>query len=135
MSRKKVEHKKMESFVSAEFDVLVRCAEHVHPACMRLLYAFTFDETYHLVIPMASAGDLAYHLKELGLFDEKRTRVYAAEIASGLNHMHSVGVLNRDLKPANVLINSKGHCVLSDFGLSTLINPGGSVKGKVGTPG
>ena len=73
---------------------------------MRLRYAYESKEAYHLILPLAMGGDLKYHLKDGG-FQPERCRIYAAEVALGLGHIHSLGLVIRDLKPRNILLNSK----------------------------
>ena len=45
-------------------------------------------------------------------------KFYIAEIILAVNQLHQIGVIHRDLKPDNILLDSKGHCKLTDFGLS-----------------
>jgi len=78
-------------------------------------------------------GDLKFHLVNAGRFDEKRACFYAAEILLGLERIHSAGVIYRDLKLENVLLDRQGHARLSDLGLAVVTDK--KIKGYAGTPG
>ena len=65
-----------------------------------------------------NGGELFWHLNETGKFAEDRARFYAAELILALEYLHEKGIVYRDMKPENVLIDSEGHVKLTDFGLS-----------------
>ena len=67
-----------------------------------------------------NGGELFFHLRKESRFSEDRTRFYAAEIILGLECLHKNGIIYRDLKPENVILDSEGHLKLTDFGLSKL---------------
>ncbi|ETO03866.1 rhodopsin kinase, partial [Reticulomyxa filosa] len=83
---------------------------------------------------LMAGGDLKYHLNMDKQFSEERSRFYAAEVLLGLEHIHSKGIIYRDLKLENVLLDSRGHCKISDLGLAVKMETGG-VRGYAGTPG
>jgi len=102
---------------NAERNILLKVN---HPFLMRLHYAFQTTEKLALVMDFINGGDLFHHLQLLPdrRFNNDRAMYYVAEIALGIEHLHSLGILYRDLKPENVLIDSEGHVRLTDFGLS-----------------
>ena len=89
-----------------------------HPFLVGLHYAFQTREKLFLVLDFAAGGELFYHLSRAGPFSESAARFYAAELVLALGHLHSRGVVYRDLKPENVLLSSDGHVKLADFGLA-----------------
>lgn len=90
-----------------------------HPNIVKLFYAFQDDESVHLILEFIPGGELFHHLSQRRRFSEDWTAFYMAEIAEALHHLHSQGIVYRDLKPENCLLNKDGHVVLTDFGLSS----------------
>jgi len=79
-------------------------------------------------------GDLKFHLRMAqGRFSERRARFYAAEVLLGLEQLHAQKIIYRDLKFENVLLDSFGHCRLSDMGLARVTDQ--KIRGYAGTPG
>ena len=74
----------------------------------------------YLVIDFLNGGELFTYLRQENRFPESRVKVYAAEIIEALSYLHTRGVLYRDLKPENVILDSEGHIRITDFGLSKI---------------
>jgi len=99
-----------------------------------LKYAVMDDEKLFLVLDLMVGGDLKFHLNKDKRFDEERSRFYAAEVLLGLEHIHSKGIIYRDMKLENVLLDERGHVRISDLGLAVRSKKD-KVKGYAGTPG
>lgn len=83
-------------------------------------------------------GDLKFHIYNMGGdpgFELVRARFYAAEVVCGLEHLHQQGIVYRDCKPENILLDDHGHVRISDLGLAVEIPEGEMVRGRVGTVG
>ena len=65
-----------------------------------------------------NGGELFTHLRKETKFSERRACFYAAQLVSALSCLHKAGIIYRDLKPENVLLDSDGNLKITDFGLS-----------------
>ncbi|KAM5312572.1 rhodopsin kinase GRK1 [Glossophaga mutica] len=105
-----------------------------------LAYAFETKTDLCLVMTIMNGGDLRYHIynvdEENPGFQEPRAVFYTAQIISGLEHLHQRGIVYRDLKPENVLLDDEGNVRISDLGLAVELKDGKTkTKGYAGTPG
>jgi len=65
-----------------------------------------------------NGGELFFHLRKEVKFSERRACFYAAQMVEAIRCLHQNGVIYRDLKPENVLLDSNGNLKITDFGLS-----------------
>jgi serine/threonine protein kinase len=89
-----------------------------HPYIVKLHYAFQTKDKLYLVMDLLPGGELFDHLSKEGKFTEERCRVFGAQVASALDHVHKNNIIYRDLKPENLVLDADGHVVLTDFGLA-----------------
>lgn len=83
------------------------------------LYAsFQNRDNLFLVMEYLPGGDLATLIKMMGYLPDEWAKQYISEVIIGVDDMHQNGIIHHDLKPDNLLIDSKGHVKLTDFGLS-----------------
>ena len=99
-----------------EREVLVRAVGH--PFLVQLLAYFETRQSFCYVMEYCKGGTLHSLLSRLERLHEDLARFYAAEIILAVNFLHKCGIIHRDIKPHNILLDSDGHCKLADFGLS-----------------
>lgn len=97
--------------------------------------AYAYDDKTHLclVMDLMNGGDLKFHIYDLGKRGICMERViyYVAQITVGILHLHAMNIVYRDMKPENVLLDAKGQCRLSDFGLAVELPEGKKICQKV----
>ncbi|KAF5096280.1 hypothetical protein D0Z00_002840 [Geotrichum galactomycetum] len=106
-----------------------------HPYIVKLFYAMQDQEKLYLILEYAQGGELFHHLATKAMLTEDTVSFYCAEMVLALKHLHvNVGVVYRDLKPENCLLDADGHLVLTDFGLSKVaVDDDGRCKTFLGT--
>jgi beta-adrenergic-receptor kinase len=87
-----------------------------------------------MVSVLCVGGDLNYQLTIYKSFSEPWVRFYAQEIILGLEHLHNLEIVYRDLKPANCLLSEQGHVRISDLGLACNVSTS-KASDRVGTHG
>ncbi|XP_014771299.1 ribosomal protein S6 kinase alpha-5 [Octopus bimaculoides] len=94
------------------------------PFLVTLHYAFQTDAKLHLILDYVNGGEMFTHLFNREHFSESEVQIYIGEIVLALETLHKLGIIYRDIKLENILLDSSGHIVLTDFGLSKEFLPG-----------
>ncbi|WOH14780.1 hypothetical protein DCAR_0934303 [Daucus carota subsp. sativus] len=91
-----------------------------HPFLPTLYTSFQTSTHVCLITDFCAGGELFALLDKQPqkIFKEDSARFYAAEVVIGLEYLHCLGIIYRDLKPENLLLRKDGHIVLTDFDLS-----------------
>merc|ERR1711936_29308 len=108
--------KEQVAHVRAERDILV---EVDHTWVVKMFYSFQDQENLYLVMEFLAGGDVMTLLMKKDTLSEDAAQFYIAETALAIQTIHNLGFIHRDIKPDNLLLDSRGHVKLSDFGLCT----------------
>ncbi|RUS25445.1 camp-dependent protein kinase catalytic subunit, partial [Jimgerdemannia flammicorona] len=110
---KQVEH------INSEKQILAQ----VHfPFIVDLFCTYQDDRNLFMLLEYVIGGELFSHLRKAGRFTNDITRFYASEIVLAIEYLHSKDIIYRDLKPENLLLDSRGHIKITDFGFAKKVD-------------
>ena len=105
-----------------------------HANIVKLLEVIDTEEALFIVMEYVSGGDLFTYLEAKGRLTEGEARGLFRQLVSALQHCHQRGVVHRDLKLGNLLLDANNNVKISDFGLSNQWHPGKKLDTFCGSP-
>lgn len=108
-----------------------------HPGVVKIRDRGMCAEGHFLVMEFVDGEPLDKRIRAGDAFPRKQALDITDRIASALEYLHSQGIMHRDLKPGNIMVDHQGHVTLVDFGLSRFLDGGGTVTGEgrvIGSP-
>ncbi|MFD3375346.1 serine/threonine-protein kinase [Streptomyces sp. NPDC058697] len=95
-----------------------------HPGVVAVHDVAEVDGRPLIVMELVDGPSLDDVLRERGTLDAREVAGIGAKVMDALSAAHRVGVLHRDVKPGNILLDRSGRVVLTDFGIATMDDPG-----------
>lgn len=110
-----------------------------HPNILRVFDWAIWGEDAWIVMEYAARRSVGHHVDVTGAMPVGAALEVTRQVCLGLEHAHAAGVIHRDVKPHNVLIDDRGVCVVADFGIAAIedglddrITTTGSTLGTLG---
>ena len=107
-----------------------------HPAIIPIYDAGEVGGQLYIAMRLVDGTDLKRLLADEGVLAPERALALLEQVADALDAAHERGLVHRDVKPSNVLVDARGHCYLADFGLSRRLgepSPGLGAGRSLGT--
>lgn len=107
-----------------------------HRSVCRMFDLGRTGDTTYITMEFVSGEDLKNLLRRVGQLPAQRTVAIAKEVTEGLAEAHRQGVIHRDLKPQNIMIDRTGNAHIMDFGIARSVREGGNTGPGmiIGTP-
>lgn len=102
-----------------EKDIMFKCQ---HQFLVGMEFLFMSDLRLFFVMPFIRGGELYRFFKAKRRFQENEVKFYACQIALALGYLHKKGIVHRDLKLENILVDMNGYLKIIDFGLAKMLD-------------
>jgi hypothetical protein len=105
-------------------------ASFSHPHVVRVFTTGRAFERFFIAMELVVGGHFEHQINERGKIPEREMLPLALQVAEGLKSALAAGLIHRDIKPGNILLDGEGNAKIVDFGLALLLDKGGSVQAQ-----
>lgn len=99
-----------------------------HPHVVRVFTTGRAFGRFFIAMEFVVGGHFEHQITERGTIPEREMLQLALQVADGLKAAHAAGLIHRDIKPGNILLDSDGQAKIVDFGLALLLGKGGTAQ-------
>ena len=93
-----------------------------HPNIVQVYDVSSSESANYIVMELIDGISLKQYMEKKGVLNWKETLHFAMQIAKGLEHAHSRGIIHRDIKPHNIMVLKNGSVKVMDFGIARVMN-------------
>lgn len=92
-----------------------------HPFIVKLHACWQDMKSIYMMMDFVNGGELHSAIQSLWGISDKQAQLWIAEMVLAIEHLNKIGVVHRDVKPENTLLDNEGHLRLTDFGLAKVV--------------
>lgn len=131
MKKIEIQEDKHQQHILNEKNIMMSCSS---PFIVKLYRTFRDSRYLYMLMEPCLGGELWSILRDKKKFDDSAAKFYTACVIKGFEYLHSKGIVYRDLKPENLLLDASGYVKLTDFGFSKQVQDGEKSWTFCGTP-
>ena len=105
-----------------------------HTSHIKLMETFQTSKHYLIVMELCPGGDLLNYVRKRRKLTEKNAKYLFKQIMQGIAYMHTIGIVHRDIKLDNILLDGQGNVKIGDFGVSRRVDQDELLFEQCGTP-